>query len=181
MIRVFVDLESPKLDGRVLYHADEYSFDFKPDSITDLDKRVGSAGRTSIVIGTLQIEIDVETGAALYVWGYHPHLGWRSERLSTIASRPGTISVLTKEQLHDSVSVSLAHVNEWTTVYDPTTGWICVGASQVTKTVEFVEFATKTVAGIEKGVLRSIWLRPEKTLGLEASLPRHWWWKRSRP
>jgi len=161
MIRFFVDLESPKLDGRVLYRTDEYSFDFEPDSITDLDKRVGSEGRTSVVIGTLQIEIDVETGAALYVWGYHPYFRWRAGRLPTIASRPGTISVLTKEQLHEGVSVSLVHVNEWTTVYDPTTGWICVGASQVAQTIELVEFATKTVAGIEKGVLRSIWLRPE--------------------
>jgi hypothetical protein len=70
----FAKSERSALAGQLLYRANEYSFDFEFESKDEALFRAGDKGTTSLLVGTLQIEIGIETGAALYVWGLHSHL-----------------------------------------------------------------------------------------------------------
>jgi len=112
---------------RVVYRAYEYSFDFKAKSESELALRAGSRGRISLVVGTLQVDVGIETRAALFVWGLHSHSAqWRRDRLPRISPEKGCIKVLFDEEPIIGVSQGLAEVGEWQTTYDEDTGWICV-------------------------------------------------------
>ena len=76
--------EFTKLEGQLIYNSEEYSFDFRPRSNQELSNRVGNEGTTSITIDTLQIEVDIESGLALYVFGYYPYKIWHLEKLPLI-------------------------------------------------------------------------------------------------
>jgi hypothetical protein len=61
-------------EGSVVYRTDDRAFDFAP--------HVHSYEATSLLAGTLQLEIDVPTRRLLYVWGYSPAESWEDARLS---------------------------------------------------------------------------------------------------
>ena len=160
MIR-FLSYDCPQLRGQLIYRAYEYSFDFILESRADAAIRAGNKGLTSLVIGTLQIEIGIETRLALFVWGLHSHVSkWRQSPLPRIASRPGCLKVLFDEEPVIGVSQGLAEVGEWQTTYDENTGWICVSANEHDVAESYVEFADNTIAGLADEKLVSVWLRP---------------------
>lgn len=159
-MRFTVTDEWPTLKGRLVYHTDEYAFDFEPESIKEVERRTGGQGTTSILIGTLQIEVGIATGMALFVWGYHPHLAWNQNHLPSLRVVPGGVKVSTGGHLQKGVSVPIFNVGEWQTTHDPDTGWICVGDYTASERCSSIEFATNTIAVIEGNLLRAIWLRP---------------------
>jgi hypothetical protein len=69
---ITANLLQTTLQGELFYNRSEQSFDFVSMSRSGVRRRMGDLGPTSVLIGTLQIEIGVETGTLLYVWGYHP-------------------------------------------------------------------------------------------------------------
>jgi hypothetical protein len=160
MVR-FVKCDGSMLDGALVYRAYEYSFDFKVKSESELALRAGSKGTTSLVVGTLQIEVGIETGAALFVWGLHSHsTQWRQVHLPRVSSQKGCVKVLFDEEPVIGVSQSLAEVGEWQTTYDEGTGWVCVSANEHDVAESYVEFADNTIAGLADEKLVSVWLRP---------------------
>jgi hypothetical protein len=113
------------------------------------------------MIGTLQIEIGIETRLALFVWGLHSHISkWRKGPLPRVVSRPGCLKVLFDEEPVVGVSQGLAEVGEWRTTYDANTGWICVSANEHDVAESHREFAENTIAGLSNEKLVSVWLRP---------------------
>jgi hypothetical protein len=161
MMRFFIEYNCVPLKGELVYRAYEHSFDFKVESQPDLVHRAGSKGTTSLLIGTLQIEIGIETGAALFAWGLHSHITqWREDRLPTISSQKGCVNVLFDEEPTIGVSQGLAEVGEWQTTYDPSTGWISVSSNEREAADTYVEFADNTIAGLADKQLISLWLRP---------------------
>jgi hypothetical protein len=149
------------LQGELVYRADEYSFDFKVKSESELVLRQGSKGTTSLIVGTLQIEVGIETSAALFVWGLHSHSSqWRRDRLVHISPQKGCIRVLFDQQPVSGVSQGLVEVGEWQTTYDETTGWICVSSGVHDTRSSYIEFANNTVAELAGEVLVSLWLHP---------------------
>jgi hypothetical protein len=160
MIR-FLSYECPPLRGQVIYRAYEYSFDFELESRADAAHRAGNEGVTSLMIGTLQIEIGIESRLALFVWGLHSHVSkWHQRPLPRIASLPGCLKVLFDEEPVIGVSQGLAEVGEWETTYDANTGWICVSANEPDVAESHREFAEDTIAGLTDDKLVSLWLRP---------------------
>jgi hypothetical protein len=157
----FLKYDCASLQGELLYRAYEYSFDFKAKSESELALRAGSKGTTSLVVGTLQIEVGIETGAALFVWGLHSHsTQWRQDRLPRISPEKGCVKVLFDEEPVIGISQGLAEVGEWQTTYDANTGWILVSANEHDVAESHREFAEDTIAGLTDEKLVSLWLRP---------------------
>lgn len=157
----FLKYDCTPLQGEVVYRAYEYSFDFKVKSESELTSRAGSKGTTSLVVGTLQIEVGIETGAALFVWGLHSHsTQWLRDRLPGISPEEGCLKVLFDEEPVIGVSQGLAEVGEWQTIYDANTGWLCVRSNEHDVAESYVEFAQNTIAGLGNEKLVSLWLHP---------------------
>ena len=161
MIRFFVESDCVPLKGELVYRAYEYSFDFKVESESELARRAGSKGTISVVVGTLQIEVGIETGAVLFLWGLHAHnTQWRRDRLPRISWEKGCVKVRFDQEPIIGVSQGLAEVGEWQTRYDADTGWICVSCDEGDTGERYVEFAEDTIAGLADEKLVSLWLRP---------------------
>lgn len=157
----FLKYDCAPLQGELIYRAYEYSFDYKVSSESELALRAGNKGTTSLVVGTLQVEIGIETGAALFVWGLHSHTTrWRRVHLPGVSSQKGCVKVLFDEAPVIGVSQVFAEVGEWQTTYDEDTGWISVSANEHDVVGSHVEFADNTIAGLANEKLVSLWLRP---------------------
>jgi len=157
----FVEYDCVPLQGELVYRAYEHSFDFKVKSSSDLTERIGNKGTTSLLIGTLQIEVGIEVGAALFVWGLHSHFSqWRRDHLSAVPAKRGGIRVLFDEEPTIGISQGLADVGEWHTAFDPNTGWICISSNQSDSAERYIEFAENTIAGVSNEKLVSVRLHP---------------------
>src|SRR6266852_6308933 len=156
MTRFAISWDCQPLSGECVYRAYEYSFDFIPADPKEVIRRAGEPGTTSLVIGTLQLEVGIATGALLYAWGYHPHTSWRQDRLPRVSSQEGCVTVLFDEEPVIGVSQGLAEVGEWQTTYDEGTGWICVSANEHDVAESYVEFADNTIAGLTDEKLVSV-------------------------
>lgn len=163
MIRFFPVYERPTLKGQLIYVRADASFDFEQADPTEHQSRIQMGVATPILIGTLQIEIGIDTGLAVYIWGYYPDVRWRIEALHDISGlvSPGTFEVKVDEGLYVGEAVRYVEINEWPTSYDPLTGWVCIGNQDVTSTTHCIEFASNTVAVIEDDKLQALWLRPK--------------------
>jgi len=157
----FVEYDCVPLRGELVYRAYEHSFDFKVNSSSELAERIGNKGTTSLLIGTLQIEVGIEIGAALFVWGLHSHISqWRRDHLSAVSAKKSGIRVIFDEEPVIGVSQGLADVGEWYTAFDPNTGWICISSNQYDSAQRYIEFAENTVAGVSNERLVSVRLHP---------------------
>jgi len=158
---VFSKYDCVPLKGEVVYRAYEHSFDFKVECEPELLCHAGNKGTTSVLVGTLQIEIGIETGNALFVWGLHSHNSqWKRDRLERVLSEKGCVKVSFDCEAIVGVSQELAGVGEWNTTYDMNNGWICISAKEHGAADSYIEFAQDTIAGLANGKLVSIWLRP---------------------
>lgn len=161
MIPFKIDLANEHLKGSLVYRQEEHSFDFLLTSNSDIASRLGESGTTSIALGTLQIEIDVQSRQLLFVWGYYPLL--KANRVKSII-RPeivkGGIYLDTGESLTAGASISLAETSDLVTVIDDETGWIQVERSSMKGDV-FIEFASGCVAGLRRAELVSLLLMPQ--------------------
>lgn len=157
---IVVELKQSTLKGELFYHRSEQSFDFESMSRSGVRRRMGDLGPTSVLIGRVQIEIGIETGTFLYIWGYHPETAWRQARLANPNAQPGMVSITFEEPPERGVSIGLVGMNEWPTAYDPRTGWVCLGDPAPGRSAQWVEFATNAIAVIGEDQLRALWLRP---------------------
>jgi hypothetical protein len=156
-----VDLGRQPLDGTLHYVEAEYSFRFDVAEPQERLDRAGNAGITSLSVGTLQVEVGVETGIALYVWGLHPSGRWQEDQFGAPHPQPGIARVSDPQGLRRGVSIEIAPVGSWSTFCDPGTGWVWVTADAGNRENEIqVLIADGTALGFRDGRLSSIWLRP---------------------
>lgn len=148
------------LDGALFYYPQHGSFHFQPGSPVDLADRSGDAGRIALTVDTLMVEVGLPDLSVLYVDGMWNHRMWRPEPLAPPPAEPGVVTVGTEEELRTGVSYRLEPSGRWPTGYDETTGWVRVRGGQAT---EYVQIATGTVSGLERGRLVEIWLQPIMT------------------
>lgn len=157
----FVEYDCVPLQGELVYRAYEHSFDFKVKSNSELAKRTGDKGSTALLIGTLQIEVGIEAGTALYAWGLHSHISqWRRDHVPAVPAKSGGIKVIFDEEPVIGVSQGLADVKEWHTAFDPNTGWISISSNQFDNAAHYIEFAENTIAGVSNEKLVSLRLHP---------------------
>jgi hypothetical protein len=147
------------LRGRFQYSVPDWTFAFEADPAA-LAERVGSSGVASMSLATLQIEVDVESGLVLNVWGYHPNVYWLNGSVPLADVPEGRVHVRADPERLRAGDVVIAEIGEWTTVQDPRTGWIVVTADAEQPDDEQVLIATGTALGLRAGKLNSLWLHP---------------------
>jgi hypothetical protein len=158
MIFKVIDSAEP-LRGRLKYAIAEHSFRFLPDNGTEADRRVGSEGTTSIVVGTLQLEISVEMQWLLYVWGYCPRATWVQTNLIVPSMKTGGIHLEADKPLIPGVSLR-ADATERLITHDTRNGWVRVAALGGNPGGTLTLIATGVAIGLTNGHLDSIWLHP---------------------
>jgi hypothetical protein len=146
------------LAGVLRYLGDEYSFIFDVLDQDELELRA-VGGTTSISIDTLQIEVGVQSKAALYVWGFHPRDSWEAARLIAPEGVPGTAIIDVPYQLEPGVSIAVPDGRRWVTEYDPQNGWVRISASRYLHE-NLVEIASGVMLGELEGELVAVWLHP---------------------
>lgn len=153
-------LPGHELKGLLVYTSIEHSFRFDVGSPAELTERIGNSGVTSLAIGTLQIEVGIDSHQVLFVWGLHPRARWIEGPVAEPDYRSGIVEVLAPEDLRRGVSIGLAEVNSWSTVYNSETGWLRV-APPDRQDDDLVLVSTGAVLGLQRGgELSSIWLQP---------------------
>jgi hypothetical protein len=141
------------LEGLPTFVERDHAFNFKP-ALRE------PRGRTSLAFGTLQIEVSVETGRLLYVWGYAPVSGWRRDRVVTPEIVAGSVQVMDMQLIR---GVSVGVVKDPIKVFDPETGWFCASVPALQnsdRTVNGIEFATDTIAVVHGDELMAVMVRP---------------------
>ncbi|MEV7011407.1 hypothetical protein [Streptosporangium sp. NPDC051022] len=151
-------IQGAPLPGILKYLHDEYSFSFHPLDPAELERRSG-AGVTSFVIDTLQIEVDVRTGVALYVWGYHPHGSWVRSDLPVPKRVRGAAPLDAECELDAGVSIAVPGGRNRLTEYNPENDWIRVSPRGGTDE-NLIEIADGVILGKPQGGLGSVWLNP---------------------
>ena len=135
-------------NNRLVYRADEFSFDTEPPPV---------AGFTSILVNDLNLEVD-DAGRVISVWGVCPHMQWERASLSPPVADVGEAFVISEEPLKRGVSTRMNPRNP--PLADPTSGWIRIKSENVP------DLATEILPGViletsRGGDFCSIWLRPE--------------------
>ena len=74
--------EGTPVEGILEYRARDYAFAFLPSDPAALRTLVGDQGTTSLVFGSVQVEVSVDSGRCLFAWGYSPRQGWRPGSIS---------------------------------------------------------------------------------------------------
>jgi hypothetical protein len=151
--------EGDALGGLLFYLESEYSFRFEAGSPVDLSDRVGNGGVTSLLIGTLQIEVSVDSTAILYIWGLHPKSRWETGPVTAPSQEAGVVRLSGDVSLNRGVSLKIAEVGRWKTTFDSTSGWVRVSEDNLDDERQIL-VASDTVLGIRDNSLNTIWLRP---------------------
>ncbi|KUJ67235.1 hypothetical protein ACZ90_29570 [Streptomyces albus subsp. albus] len=146
--------------GELVYTRSEYGFSFIASNRDEMLSHQGDEGVASLSFDTLQIEVSVETGRALFAWGYEPHTGWRDGRVPGPASRPGLVLLTPSEPFVPGVSVSIPGAERWDRRFDPATGWFAASAPEGAEPEWYVEIATGVVLGGSGQGIHSILLKP---------------------
>jgi|SRR5216683_1384098 len=151
--------EDAPLEGLLRYVDSEHSFDFEVGSPADLTRRAGESGVTSVLIGTLQVEVGVASRRALYVWGLHPRIRWAPAQLMPPRVEPRAAFFDPDRPFAPGASVAVAPVGAWFTEFDAGNGWVRV-ASDAVADDEVAQIAEGVLLGGRAGELHSIWLQP---------------------
>ncbi|MEU5637120.1 hypothetical protein ACH47C_41020 [Streptomyces rishiriensis] len=146
------------LEGVLTYDQSEYGFSFSAQSGNSLSERLGSEGVASILIGTLQLEVDIESQEVLFAWGYFPNVRGEVSELGSPEFTPGRVFITSTHSFEPGVSFEVPG-DRWRVSYDPSSGWIAIHLNGATD-VEFTQIASGTVLGIDNGDLVSVWLNP---------------------
>lgn len=62
-------IDGSPIPGVLVYSERDYAFRYMARMSSDALEAVGHEGATSITLGTLQMEVAVETGRVLFFWG----------------------------------------------------------------------------------------------------------------
>lgn len=148
------------LEGLLRYVAADYSFAFDVASPADFQERLGHSGVTSLSVGTLQLEVAIESRLILFAWGLHPRQAWSLRAIGRPEATSGAVRVQSDFPLERGVAVQLAAVGKWRTELDESTGWLRIAEDPDRPNDDLTLLATGVVVGLNDGRLTSIWLAP---------------------
>lgn len=148
------------LRGRCTYSETDWAFDFVSQSTDEIRNRVGGQGIAIIAVGTIQLEVSIEFSTVLYVWGYHGSALGRRQQFPIIQSRPRGIRVDFGRAVQAGVAYRVPGSDDWSTLHDPESGWVYIGAGTPGEPGDYCEFAEGEIAFVVDGQLRALFLRP---------------------
>ncbi|WP_146134773.1 hypothetical protein [Actinopolyspora mortivallis] len=147
------------VEGNLYYATEDLSFCFKPKKLYSFSTSFGEGGVASLQIGTLQVEIESETGRCLFVWGYHPYFQWENLSLMVPEYSNGAVYYISKGRIANGVSINLPDSKEWVSYFDRKSNLLCVTNKKYPIRKNY-KIATGVILGVEDCELCSIWLNP---------------------
>jgi hypothetical protein len=140
------------IEVSVVYKSDEYSFSVETNFALP-------PAFTSVQVNEVQLELDRE-GRVLYADGYCPHTGWSEMQSNPPGARRGGLFV---RDILFAAGVSIRISKErWPVGMNQQTGWVCIGEQLQLGASCAVEFAADSIAVLEGGSLKALWLKPCK-------------------
>lgn len=124
-MRLRIDDEGSRLRGVLEYIQEDQAFQFSVNDPAELTKRLGQLGTFSLVIGTLQLEVAVETGLLLFAHGYCPQAGWVHKPLGSPKFKKASTVRVSPDQLPVAgTSLELASPESVAIEMDDASGWL---------------------------------------------------------
>ena len=146
------------LHGIPIYRKGEHSFEFLMKDDAELIAVAGKMGTTSLSIGTLQVEIGIESRNLLYVWGYHPRFNWRTAVIPIPKVIPGVVTLKSDVNLELGVSLSLEEGGLWQTFYDANSEYVAITRNEDFLSGIPIQIADGCIVVLKAGVLSSLLL-----------------------
>lgn len=100
--------------GALVYRAEDHAFDFD-----EYPSEAAEGPRTSLLIGTIQVEVDVATRRLLFVWGYSPSAGWCQSPVRPVEGAAGRAYVPLGMELRPGMSQEVVQQSELRSKVDP--------------------------------------------------------------
>lgn len=135
--------------GSLIYCREENSFDFVPSNNADI----------LLLVGYLQIGVDSETMTVQQVWGFQPFESWIKKTLNVPNFIAGELMV--EGDIVPGMSYRIEGSENWIAQFDSKSGWVCIGESEKVESASFIKFADNTIAVINEGKLKALWLKPK--------------------
>jgi len=147
------------IEGVLEYRAAEYSLNFARLPGLSPEQTSGQDDLTSIAVGTLQLEIAVQTRALLYAWGYFPNTAWVRRPLAPPEMKRGSVSLRPPlPTLSRGVALEYIAAKSWRIEYDEGSGWLYFGDGAAAERV--ILFASNTAISLRADKVVALWLRP---------------------
>ena len=149
----------PRLRGLLTYSDGDQSFNFVADASEERALET-HGGTTSLVLDTLQLEADAETGRVLYPRGLLPRGSWQNAELQRPQAEDGVCTAhLDGDELVPGVSEKVL-ASDWVAEFDAAKGILRVSTS-LGGVGTLTRIADGAYIGIHVGELRELWLLPE--------------------
>jgi len=155
-IRLIVEPSVAPLVGRCVYVQSDHSLDFVLDDARDR----GAIDRTSLTLGMLQLEVDIQTRLLMYVWGYHPRAAWKEGVVNAPRAVPGGVRIDPSVHLAPGVSQAVGDEQSWFSTYDAKNGWLFIDRHSNEAPDAVVEFARGILIGLASSRCVALWLHP---------------------
>ena len=140
--------------GKLLYRRKDYAFTFVPEGHIPL------GGGATLSVRTLQIEVDSNSNNLLYTWGFLPHTSWKRSNIPNPQREMGGVKVVSDSTLESGVSYKVGADDEWKTIFNEDTNWLCLYRGRSLENHRTLEIATNVVIGLLGDMLASLWLNP---------------------
>jgi hypothetical protein len=144
--------------GRLEYVEAKESFEFEIDDDAEFDKRVGSAGSTTMLLGLVQVMISVEFQTLLCAWGHSSRELWVDSTLRVPMFHDREIRLTNYLPLSPDVTLQEIDSGPLSFDHDNANGWLRISCSDRTSKT-LIRIADGVAIGLDDDRLASIWLR----------------------
>ena len=154
---------SVPVNGKPKYVVDDQALAYLADTRSGAHLPSQRVGQTSLVAGTLQLEVSVPDGTVMWLWGYAPLSAWRRASLIVPEAKHAALTVV-NPNIEAAKSVRLWPDDRISLMVDPSSGWfrLCDATYSPREQGEmWIEFAQDTIAELRADRLVAIFVRPE--------------------
>lgn len=158
-MRIATAQESPIGHGVPIYDIDGYALDFKMTS--EACKLYRQARHASLALGTLQIELDAESGRLLYAWGFAPYTYWTISNSNNELLSVADCSLYASDadKFEPGVAYPVPGFECTRPAFDAKTGWLTFGDPSSRNEGKLLRFATDTVALLIEEQIKALFVR----------------------
>ncbi len=154
--KFYTDANRPVLEGKNIFIPDEYALDYQcPEDVTRTFSPL-----TSFVFGTIELWFSIPLKQLLYIEGYISVQSWKSaEIFPPEKPQQSVVMIDSEENFQRGVSIKLMDDKQAKRTWNPSTGWLCIGPTDLPVQSESIEFAKDSFVVLEKNQIHSLWLQ----------------------
>lgn len=119
-------------------------------------------GDCSIMIdnGYTSLDVSLIDNTVCGISGYNPKKNWIIKKLNFPKEKAlnGQLKIINMESI--PIGSAVTYNRDWKTFFDPETGVVCIGTTNLSSEMVIVEFCTDTLAVLIGDKLIAIWILP---------------------